>query len=677
MILNFFKLFPSNGAGYSACFLICFVLSICNYAFAQEDFKPKFGIIDRASLTMNAYPEDSSAEAVVLYDSGELTFSYKDHIGFVMIFEYHARIKILKESGFDRASVSLRYGESGVFDKDESITRIEGFTHNLVGNNIETVEMSKKAIVREKLSENYGLCKFNLQNVRKGSVIEYTYTKTTPFAYRQEPDNWTFQQDIPCKWSEYKITIPNVLYYKITFGGYLPLYINKKEEADIYIGHPQIDGKGMDYRFVVKDAPAFTNEAYITTSKDYLSQIRFELATVQIYGQGTKNYSQNWVDVDRTLLHTNSFGGQLKSFSFIKEIKEEIAQKSTEPDVQMRLAYDYIRQNIKWNGEAGLVSEGGIKKAFENKKGNASDVNLMLTNLLRQLGLDSNPIVLSTRDHGKIIEDIPLIDGFNYVVSHVKIGDKEYLLDATQRNIPLGVLPENALNKTGRLVLDNGKGRFIDLTSKVSRGKFEKIEADISPDDGSIKGKYLVSLSGYEALRWRDKYLSETEGSFTDIMKKSSPEWEIDDVKVSNKSEKLGESVGVSFDFEIENEEASPDIFYFNPMLGGKVRENPFKALRRIYPVDLTTGSSSTFIGNFKLPEGYYLEQMPKTEVVVLPDKGGRFSFQVKQEGNMVSVSSVVVISKSYFAASEYELLREFYDRIVEKHAQPLVFKKK
>ncbi|WP_159469373.1 DUF3857 domain-containing protein [Dyadobacter sp. 3J3] len=677
MFFNYSVSVPVNGAKFLTCICILFALTICNCASAQEDFKPTHGLIDRASLEMNAYPEDSSAEALVLYDFGELKFSYQNHIGLVLIFEYRARIKILKESGLDRASVSIRYGEGGNPEKDESISDISGFTYNLVGNKIETVSMPNKAIVREKLSDKYWVCKFNLQNVRKGSVIEYTYTKTTPFAFRSEPDDWTFQQDIPCKWSEYKITIPNVFYYKIIFGGYLPLHIDKKEDITINIGHRQIDGSGLVYRFVVKDAPAFANESYITTSKDYVSRIAFELASVHIYGEGTKSYSQTWPDVDRTLLNIGSFGGQLKNFSFIKEITEDLAKKTSDPEGRMTLAYDYIRQNIKWNGETGLVSEGGVKKAFENKKGNDSDINMMLTNLLRQLGLESNPVVLSTRSHGRINEEIPLIDGFNYVVSHVKIGEKEYLLDATQRNTALGMLPENALNTKGRLVLDDGKGRFVDLKSKVTLGKFQRIDADVSPENGLLKGKYVMALSGYEALRWRDKYLLEAEGNFSEQVKKTNPEWDIENFKVLNRNEKLGEPVEIAYDFEVENDGSSSDIFYFNPMLAGRIHENPFKALNRIYPVDLTTMSSTTFIGNFKFPEGYYLEHIPKTVIIALPEKGGRFTFQVKQEGNMISVNSILMINKSYFSASEYEVLREFYDRIVEKHAQSLVFKKK
>ncbi|MCF2445480.1 DUF3857 and transglutaminase domain-containing protein [Dyadobacter sp. CY345] len=677
MFINFSLVVPHTGIRRLACICVFFALTICNCAFAQEDLKPTYGIVDRASLEMNAYPADSSAEALVLYDFGELRFSYQDHVGLMLIFEYRVRIKILKESALDRASVIIRYGEDGNLERDESITDISGFTYNLVANNIETVAMPKKAIVREKLSDKYWVCKFNLQNVRKGSVIEYTYTKATPFAFRSEPDDWNFQQDIPCKWSEYKITIPNVLYYKITFGGYLPLHIDKRENVNIDIGHRQIDGPGLAYRFVIKDAPAFANESYITTKKDYVSRIAFELASVHIYGEGMKSYSQTWPDVDRTLLSTGSFGGQLKNFLFIKEINEVLAKKTTDPEERMALAYDYIRQNIKWNGETGLVSEEGVKKAFENKKGNVSDINLMLTNLLRQLGLESNPVVLSTRSHGRVIEEIPLIDGFNYVVSHVKLGEKEYLLDATQRNTPLGMLPENALNTKGRLVLNNGKGRFLDLRSKVALRKYQKIDADVSPENGLLKGKYFMTLGGYEALRWRDRYLLEAEENFSEQVKKTNPDWDIDNFRVSNKNEKLGESVEITYDFEAESDGSASDVFYFNPMVAGKIYENPFKALNRIYPVDLTTTSSTTFIGNFKFPEGYYLEQIPQTAIIALPEKAGRFTYQVKQEGNVISVNSVLVINKSYFTASEYELLREFYDRVVEKHAQLLVLKKK
>ncbi|MBE9465433.1 transglutaminase domain-containing protein [Dyadobacter subterraneus] len=661
-------------------------ISICTFlavflftakAFSQEDFKPKLGLIDRASLEMTAYPEDSTADAVFLYDYGNVQFSYVDQIGLVMIAKFWVRIKILKESALDRASVSIPYGESGSFIKDETISDIEGYTYNLVGNKIETTNLTRKSIIREKISSKYYGCKFNLQNVRKGSVIEYSYTKTTPLNFKDKPDTWTFQSTIPAKWSEYNITIPNMLYYKINMAGYVPLYISKRESVPINIGTSRLNGDGMAYRLVVKNSPAFSNESFITTPGDYVSKISFELSSISIPGETVKNYSQEWKDVDRTLLMDGGFGGQLKKFAFIKEIKAEIVKKSTDPTEKMNLAYAYIQQNIKWDGNGGLASKDGVKKAFENKKGNVSDINLMLTGLLRELDIEADPLVLSTRSNGRVFESIPLLEGFDYVVSHVKIGEKTFLLDATQRNTVPGVLPEFALAGIGRIVPEKNEGSFINLTPKLMLSRLEKIEADISPVDGTLKGKYSISLGGYEALRWRDKYVLEPESTYSDLVKKQNPEWEIDNFKVNNKNERLSESVEISYDFEIDSDGGNPETFYFNPMLTGRIKENPFKAPTRIYPVDFTAGSSTSFMGNFKIPDGYYIEEIPKVEIITLPEKAGKFAYQIKQNENMISVNSIVMLNRPSFSAEEYELLREFYDRIVKKHAQPLVLKKK
>ena len=660
------------------CLLIIFISFVnCENVFGQEDFKPKLGVIDRASFEMMKDTEDSTAEAVVLYDYGEVKFSYIDRIGMVMTMKYWKRIKILKESALDRASVSLLYGNASNFKKDESISEIAAYTYNLVGNNVETIPLVRKSVVREKVSDKYWSCKFNLQNVRKGSVIEYCYTKITPLQFQDKPDTWSFQGDIPFKWSEYKITIPNSLYYKISMAGYLPFHITKKEDVSIDAGHAQLNGRAVAYRFVMKNAPAFSKESFITTPMDYLSRISFELSSINFPGEISQTFSHNWEDVDKTLLLINGFGGQLKRYAFIKEIKEEINRKATDPTEKMKLAYAFVQQYMKWDGTGGIGSKEGLKKAYENKKGNASDINLILTCLLRELDLACDPVVTSTRSNGQVYESIPLLEGFNYVISRVKIGEKEFLLDATQRNTYPGVLPEHAINGIGRVVPAEGSGYFVDLTSIIGLSKFEMIEADMSPADGTLKGKYMISLAGYEALRWRDKYLLEAENAYPDELKKQLPEWELNDIKIANKNERLVEAVEVNCNFQVDRDDVNPDILYFNPLLVGRINENPFKASKRIYPIDFTSGYSSTFVGNYKLPEGYVLEEIPKVEIVSLPEKAGRFAYQVKQNENVISVNSVVMINKAKFSAEEYDILREFYDRIIQKHTQSLVIRKK
>ncbi len=646
-------------------------------AFAQDDFKPKLGLIDRASLEMTAYPGDSTADAVYLYDYGKVTFSYDNIKGLLMTTNIWVRVKILKESALDRASVAIPHYMGSSYKEQEWIEDLKGYTYNLDNNQIVRTELEKKAIRREKTSDTRTTVKFNLPNAKKGSIIEYSYSLVSPMNVRHEPDMWAFQGSIPRKWSEYNITIPGFLDYKMTMGGYLTLDIHKQEPENVSVGHSTYDGPGLSYRFVIKDVPAFVNEPYITTSSDYISKINFELASITIPGEMKKNFSQNWDNVERTLDEAAWFGGELRKSSFLKEIRDEIAAKTTDPTERMNMAYKHIQSHMKWDGYSGLFSDTGIRKAYDNRKGNACDINLMLTMLLRELDLECNPFLLSTRSHGYLHQEIPMLESFNYVVAHVKVGEKMYFLDASESYSKPGMLPERALNGFGRLIPKKGAGKFLEIIPADSQSKLEMITATISPEEGTMKGTYSISYGGYEALDWRSEYAAGADNVVLDALKKEVPEWKIQNVNIKNKTEDLKGTVNVSCDFEAEDENASPGVLYFNPIMAGRWTKNPFKSKERIYPIDLGTGISASFIGNFTLPEGYALEEMPKAEIVVLPDKGGKFSYQVRQVGNIIQVNTMIQVSRTRFLPEEYPDLKEFFERIVQKHAQQLVIKKK
>ena len=675
--MNVILLRSRYSAAVRAMLLCGIFITYSFHGFSQEDFKPKLGLIDRESVEMKVYAKDSTADAVYLYDYGNVKFAYDERRGIVMIMDCWVRIKILKESALDRASVSLSYYDGNNYDKAERIEDLKGFTYNLEGNQIVTVPLDKKSIKREKTSDNYNAIKFNLPSVKKGSVIEYFYTRTTPFNLRDKPNTWTFQGSIPFKWSEYRIAIPGFLEYKMTMGGYLPLYIRKQEQQNVAVGHSKYDGAGLVYRFVVKDSPSFVNEPFITTASDYLSKIDFELESIMVPGEMVKHYSRTWENVEETLNDVPWFGGELRKSSHLKVVRDEIAAKTTDPEKRMQLAYAHMQSYMRWDGYYGVGSREGVKKAYENKTGNASDINLTLTTLLRELDLECNPVVLSTRSHGQIFREIPMLESFNYVVSHVKIGEKEYFLDATQLYAKPGLLPEHAVNGVGRFVPKKGAGRFVGLSPMDMQSKLEMIQATISPEDGMIKGDYSISYGGYEALRWRDKYVKEAESIYEEDLKKKVPEWKIQNIKVNNKNDNLSGTVNITCNFEIEDENASPGILYFNPVLAGRWTENPLKSPERIYPLDFTSGISSSFIGNFKLPDGYIMEEMPKSEVITLPEKAGKFIYQVRQTGDIIQVNTSVTVNKLRFLPDEYGDLKEFFERVVQKHAQPVIIKKK
>lgn len=213
------------------------------------------------------------------------------------------------------------------------------------------------------------------------------------------PRTWQFQQDVPVNWSEYHITIPDYFYYKILRTGYLELTVNERTSTTVDLFPGQDGAPASVYRVTMKDIPAFRDEPYITTDDDYTAKLEFELASYRLRDLQKHDLSVSWPDLERTLLYDSRFGGQIKRASFLRETAQALLSQKPDTLGRVTAAYEFIRKAVKWTKKARVVSSEDIKKTFDNKKGNAADINLMLVALLREMDLEANPVILSTRSH--------------------------------------------------------------------------------------------------------------------------------------------------------------------------------------------------------------------------------------------------------------------------------------
>lgn len=634
----------------------------------------KFGTIKADQFAVST--TDSSAEAIVLYDYGEARFDNNSNDLWIVC-EYHVRIQIRKKSAFSRGTIELpiRRGKSG---QHEFVSDFDGYTYNLTDGNVMINRLTSAGHFTEKASDQFWVEKYTLPNVREGSIIDYRYTIHTPFGVSYNPRTWRFQQEIPVNWSEYRITIPDYFYYKMLMTGYIQIAINEQKKTTTNLLTGQGAVSAMSYRFAMKNVPAFRDEAYITTEDDYLSRIDFELASYQLPGMvgvHTENISVGWDAMDKTLLDDADFGGQIKRAGFMRETAKALLAQHTDTLARVKAAHEYIRQTIKWNDEAGLWSQSGIKRVFENKKGNAADINLLLIALLREMDIEANPVILSTRSHGHINELYALLKKFNYVIGHVSIGGQDLLLDATDPFLPLGMLPVHCLNGTGRLVHPTAP-RFISLLPKERDTDMYGGSFTIS-EDGEITGTLKHSYGGYSAWSVRKQFAKDGKTKFLEGMQKKRPSWQIEQAEFSP----LDPAKNVfSADYTITIPEAcskAGERLYFKPMLTEAHGINPFKEAERLYPVDLGVPIDEVFSATYTLPTGFQVEELPKTVSMMLPEEGGRFLYQVSvNANNQLQVVSRILLRRPVYHTGEYGPLRELFSRIVAKHAEQIVLKR-
>lgn len=642
---------------------------------AQKNPKAEYGKISLEELSKTKYEIDSTADAIVLYEKAESYFVYDENIGFQIETEIFVRKKILKPSAFDLGIIKIPLYKD-TYDKTQTMRNLKGATYWTLNGGLNKVDISKKDIFEEKLSNNYYQTKVTFPNVVEGCIIEYSYITTTPLRIRDKPAAWYFQSDVPTLWSQYEFTVPSYLYYQIIMGGYLPLAENTNEKARISMGHTKLDTYGLKYSFAVADAPAFKKESFISTKYDYISKIEFELSSTSIPGSYTKNYSLTWEDINKNLITHDNFGIKLKKSNYLKDIVSNFAAIK-DPAEKLQKVYYYMAKQVETDESRSSIYAGDLKKVLENKKGTVSEQNIMLTALLREMDFNANPVILSTRDNGKINQAFPLLDKFNYTICRVELDGKFYNLDLSDQQLKMGMLPYECLNGEGREI-NNQSGKFVDLKPIEKYKNYEVVDAKIDPKSGKMTGKIEENSVGYFAYSRRNDLKKSGIEDFKKSYQKEFQNITISNLELQN-FEEIEKLPIIKMNFESNDEFAGEDMIYLNPMIRGKVSENPFKLPERNYPVDFGYGTDLTYKYSLEIPKDFEVESMPKNANVVLSDKSAQFIYncEIDSNTNKLNLISKIILKNPVYFAEQYHELKELYNIIVQKHDEQIVLKRK
>jgi hypothetical protein len=665
-------------------------LLLFSKSFSQEKMSEKFGDFDKNLITQKIFSIDSSAESITLYEKYRADFTYNENMGgFVIINYFHFRKKILKTTALDQGVITIPY-YWGAGQAREMIDGIKGATFNSDGK----TDLDKKSIFEEVISDENRQKKITLPNVKEGSVIEYQYTIQTPISVDNEPKTWAFQSETPTLWSEIEVTIPDYFYYKLNHSGYLGVDINEQKPTNVSFSirgntsfsntktgrtvettaNENVGTQAINHRYVVKNAPAFKNEPFITGATDYISKISFDLSSINMEGY-SKTFSNTWADIDKTLLESKNWGEKLKKNNYLKDLVAEI-NTIPEPKERLKKAYKYMTQNFKWNEYSGVWIIEEPKKVFENKTGSASELNCIMIALLRELKFETDPVVLSTRSHGRLNTFNAHLNNLNYTIARTIVESDTLFIDVTDPFIPMGSLPQRCINELGRLIKVGSEGAFIEINPIEKYAEFENFYIKYDKDFKKILGSYSNSSSGYASHDLREEIKKAGDESYKKDLKASYKELTVNNIKLENEKDS-DKTLITSFDYEKENDGDNIDRLYIDPFLFGKMEKNPFTKAKREFPINFGHATNQITVSNIEIPDGYEIEEMPKNGAVVLPDNGGRFSYLSQITGNKIQIQSKIQLNRPIYMTDEYEDLSELYNRIIQKHAEQIVLKKK
>ena len=552
------------------------------------------------------------------------------------------RVKILKKAGYDLADFK--------YDTDER-PLVRGMVYNLEGDKVVKEKLPASAFYYKKLGTDSWETSFSIPNVKEGTVFDIQYT------CQGLPYEWLFQRTIPVKYSELVIPQSPYLNFSKNFFGYTPLAVSNGD------------------RWVATDVPAFREEPYINSRENYMTKMEIEIRSISIPGF-VRSYSTTWEDVNNNLLMNTYFPAQSQALLCTSSLLDELKSSGKSGDELIKAAFEAVKKEA-WNEEfTKYISDEGLCSHFKSGSGSVADINFMLLQILNKLGFEVYPVVLSSRGNGMLSQFSPSRYKLNYVIVALKNENGFTLLDATEKYMPYNLLPDRVINGNGRIVSDK-YSQWIPLVCKSKESSVYKYDMKLN-DDLTLTGKMEMTLSDYAAYDFREmfsKYNSKEE--LAKAFEKMNPGLTVNEITVEN-AQDLYKPVIVTLDASIEGLVTQVDNeLYITPMLFEQVKNNPFNAPERVYPISYSRFEDTRVNVNITLPDNITPGVLPKPMSSKVRNNAVAFTYNVTAEGQLIKADYVFDINALTITQDLYKDVRSVYTNLVSKHAEPVILKMK
>lgn len=630
--------------------LIClsFLASFPTISAQSSTRKFEWGSVPSADRQMTFYAADPTADAVVLGAVTKLKIELKDDKPLMTVSVYR-RVKLFTEA----ALTNLRSVEIP-FDFTQNqfkISKIEAQLVDAEGN-------QQNADVTEVLQMNDRRLVFN--NLRVQHTLELSYELTTDNL--ESISNWSFQEAFPVEYAE------------------LHTIIDKAFAHDFLLQNEQNIRQSSDLRsgakvFTTTNLPANKPpiEAFSITTGDQITGVRLQIKSIESAGKEKKTIVSSWTELANRVIKNEGIGQQyLKKSNYedlFKALKPSLDAAKTE-EAQLKATYNFINENVIWDGEWHTTARTSLNTAFEKRKANSGELNLMLIACLNEAGFKAYPMLVSTRQHGKTNENTPFLSQFNHLLCYVeRTGNVPLLIDAGSAHRPMGLPRVESLNGDGWIV--NPKNpQWQSMSSKITAR--QTLSAFSVTAEGDMKGRFVKTSKDHEAISERDEQVRRRA---LKSLEKQYPGIRIDSVTNSNPDNSVAFFKRNIYCFLSQMATVDSNKMTIKPLWRTGFEVNPLTAVPQNSAFDFPYLIQDLHVFALQIPAGSTVFKEPETDMFELPDKSAGWSLTVSRNADIVQLSLVVKINKLHFEAKEYAALKAFFDKIIAKQMEVIVVK--
>lgn len=257
----------------------------------------------------------------------------------------------------------------------------------------------------------------------------------------------------------------------------------------------------------------------------------------------------------------------------------------------------------------------------------------------------------------------------NYLIAGVNINNETLLLDATEKNSKINLLPLRATNDRGFMLLSKGI-QEINLSNGVMSSSLRTLTAELTAS-GSISGTFTNTRDNYFLIN--DLNSMSTNPTAFEKRFVEDYNFEITDFKTLNNNQGL---LRHSFKFEDIKADVIGNKIILNPFLFLSTKTHHLNYDTRHYNIEFGSPMTTTNSIKIKIPEGYKVESLPEKKSFEMLNNTAGYAYGVVEKDGFIIAQMQQVYPYSILPASYYKSLKEFLTNIISTEAQNVVLVK-
>lgn len=362
--------------------------------------------------------------------------------------------------------------------------------------------------------------------------------------------------------------------------------------------------------------------------------------------------------------------------------------KSLSQFKKARIIYDYIEKNIRYSSvpfrQSAFVPQTA-STTLNTKLGDCKDLSNLFVTLCRMAGIESQMVLVDTRDNGAMDMVLPSIE-FNHCIAKVKLDNKNYYIELTNNNLPFASMP-NFLHDA--LILEipqkgsTAASNLIHLTAPNRTKDVVRRTMIIKPEGTDLVVNVECTKSGNLSSSLRNTYANLDEEKRQQEMEKSVA----GSYKHNVKLEKLGfsdmnelvDSIRYSYNYRVKDEIAEiGSLQTFRVVYPDVVATlNNFSADERKYPIEYFNYEDADIYETtvkIEVPASKKFIEIPANETL----KFGNMQFSVKYQlvaPNKLTITRKFISERKIIPAEKYAEFRAFFEKIIKAEQKMIAYK--